>query len=165
MMQKFALLAQCHALTRFFRPAFAMLCAAICAVPAHAQSDKPAIVKPVQMAKVFQLPEARRLVVPVAKLMRVDEGVFELGIGKTIDLTDRKILLAVRLYGTRDTCCELTLNGGNAGRLEPGSRIDLKGLRSTAKFVEDKEICVLDVVDILLPKGAPGIATFRLHCI
>lgn len=161
MMLKFDLVAHGCLLARVFTGVLALMCA----VPAHAQSDRPGLTKPVQLAKVFQLPEARRLVVPIAKLMRVDEGVFELGIGKTIDLTDRKILLAIRLYGTRDTCCEITLNGGNAGRPEPGLRIDLKGLRSTASFVEDKEICVLDVVDIALPKGAPGIATFRLHCI
>ena len=124
---------------------------------ALAQADKP--------AGMMQVPQAKRFVVPVAQLMRVDEGVFELEIGKTIDLTDRKILLAIRPYGTRNACCELTLNGITASRPEAGLRINLKDLRSTATFVEDKEICVLDVVDIALPKGARGIATFRLHCI
>lgn len=131
--------------------------------PSVAQSDKPAVPKHVKLAKLLPVPEAKRYVVPVAKLMRVDEGVFELEIGKTIDLTDRKILLAVTYSGRRKECCRITINGSSVSWRSVGARIDLK--RQAAKFVEDKDVCYLDVIDMALPKGATGIATFRLHCI
>jgi hypothetical protein len=131
-----------------------------------AAGGKPAEFKTVKVAKRFPVPVAKSFVVPVAKLMRVDDGVFELEIGKTIDLTDRKILLAIVLTGgRRKECCKITVNGGRISWRSVGTRIDLKRERSTAAFVEDKDVCYLDIVDIALPKGAPGIATFRLHCV
>jgi len=47
--------------------------------------------------------EARRLVVPAGKLMRVDEGVFDLKIGRSIDLTNRRVLLSIQYR--RDKNC------------------------------------------------------------
>jgi len=151
-----------------------MICRLMCALVAvggisatsFAQSDKPAVLRQVKVAKLFPLPRAKRFVVPIAKLMRVDEGVFELEIGKTIDVTDRKILLSIRISsGHRKECCIITLNGERASWRAVGSRLDLKKERSTSKYVEDKDVCYIDVIDIARPKGAPGIATFRLHCI
>lgn len=151
-----------------------ILCRLICAfvfvgavaTASDAQSDKPAVLKEVKVAKPFPLPIAKRFVVQVAKLLRVDEGVFELEIGKAIDLTDRKILLSIRLSSShRKECCQITLNGERASWRAVGSRIDLKRERGTSKYVEDKDLCYIDVIDVARPKGARGIATFRLHCI
>ncbi len=119
-----------------------------------------------QFPKEFKtVAEGRKLVVPAAKLMRVDEGVFEIEIGKTIDLTDRKMLLAVTYRGQNKKCCEIMVSGERVRWRSVGSRINLKDLRSTKKSLEDKDVCYLDVIDFALPKGAPGIATFRLNCI
>ena len=108
--------------------------------------------------------EAEKLVVPAGKLMRVDEGVFDLQIGRTIDLTNRRILLAITYHGRDNECCDLTLNGRLVNLWQVGSRIDLKDYSTTKEFVEDKNRCFLDIVDIVDPKGAPGTVTFRLFC-
>lgn len=119
------------------------------------------VVKPAVLIPVSQ---AQKYLVPVAQLMRVDEGVFELEVGKTIDLTDRKILLGV--VKRSNECCIITLNGDTIKTHSfVGKRFNLKRERSSASFVKDKDVCVLDVVDVALPKGAPGIFTFRLHCL
>jgi len=115
-------------------------------------------------ATMTKVPEAEKLVVPAGKLMRVDEGVFDLKIGRTIDLTNRRMLLAITYRGREKECCDLILNGLRVSRWQVGSRIDLKEYRTTQEFVEDKNRCFLDVVDIVDPKGAPGMATFRLFC-
>ncbi len=122
-------------------------------------------------ATMVKVPEAEKLVVPAGKLMRVDEGVFDLKIGRTIDLTNRRMLLSIR-YGREQKCCRLTINGMTPQGNEVigdynwsiGSRIDLKEMESTEEFVQDKNRCFLDIVDIVDPKGAPGTATFRLFC-
>lgn len=140
---------------------------------AHAQSNEPAVLKPLATgkthtlatAKYLPVPEGEKLAVPTAKLMRVDEGVFELEFGKTIDLTDRKILLSIGYRGSRKECCILRINGKNMYFNGAGTRLDFKRERHIAPFVEDKSVCFLDVVDIALPRGTNGIATFRLHCI
>lgn len=120
---------------------------------------------PLKVATFLPVAKGERIVVPAAKLMRVDEGVFELEFGKTIDLTDRKILLSIGYRGRRKECCTLRINGRTMSFNGPGTRIDLKRERHTAGFVEDKSVCFLDIVDIALPRGTNGIATFRLHCI
>jgi len=122
-------------------------------------------------ATMAKVPEAEKLVVPAGKLMRVDEGVFDLKIGRTIDLTNRRMLLSIR-YGREQKCCRLTINGMTPQGGEVigdynwsiGSRIDLKVMESTEEFVQDKNRCFLDIVDIVDPTGAPGTATFRLFC-
>lgn len=96
---------------------------------------------------------------------------FEILVDGTIDLTDRRIFLSIRPYRDWATapkkCCNLLLNGQNTSLgIDPvGKRFDLKQLRETQQFVADKEQCFLDVVDVVKPKGAPWIATFRLHCL
>lgn len=120
---------------------------------------------PAQRATPTPLPRAETYVIPAAELLRVDEGVFEMPIGGTIDLTDRRIFLSIRVPRGYQQCCEIVLNGRQVmfGDVV-GQRFDLKRVNSTWKHVEDKEQCFLDVVDVVTPKGAPGIATFRLHC-
>ena len=103
-----------------------------------------------------------------AKLYRVDEGVFELHPGKSIDLTDRQVLLSfvskLQDYLLADGRFRLLLNGGSL-TVAVGQRIDLKRFGSTRKIFEDKDECFVDVVDFVVPKGAPATATFRLSCL
>jgi hypothetical protein len=120
-----------------------------------------------QRAKPSPLPRAEAYVLPVAELLRVDEGVFEVPVGGTIDLTDRRLFLSIRSYSSRRArCCNLYVNGEQViFQSSPvGARVDLKQVNKTKSFVEDKENCFLDVVDVVMPKGAPWIATFRLYC-
>jgi len=142
-----------------------LIAAAVLGAPAGAQGHKPAVLRQVPIGEVLHVPPARQYLVPAAQLMRVDEGVFELEIGKTIDLTDRKMLLSVTSRGSNKDCCTIAVNGSRVNWNGVGSRIDLKRESSTRQFVEDKDVCYLDVVDIALPKGAAGIATFRLYCV
>lgn len=102
-------------------------------------------------------------VVPAALLMRVDEGVFELEVGKSIDLTERKVLLNIS-FRRAGECCEIRING-QLVRWTVGGRIDLKRENSTQSYFSDRDQCFLDVVDLLIPKGTTAKATFRLHCI
>lgn len=99
-----------------------------------------------------------------AELYRVDDGVFQLKEGKTIDVTDRFLLLAFR-HGKK--CLEIVLNGRRSC-IEVGKRFDLKGKHAPfhlGELFQDKNQCFLDVVEIDAPKGADATATFRLHCI
>jgi hypothetical protein len=99
-----------------------------------------------------------------AELYRVEDGVFKLKEGKTIDITDKFLLLAFR-RGKK--CFEITLNGGH-DCIDIGKRIDLKIPYvpfSLGNIFEDRKQCFLDVVGIDAPKGANAEATFRLHCI
>ncbi|MCH9809419.1 MAG: hypothetical protein K0U74_16975 [Alphaproteobacteria bacterium] len=113
---------------------------------------------------------AKRLLVPVGELYRVDEGVFDLKFGQSIDLTNRRLLM--RLDYDKRRKWLLTINGMVPHGSEvvgstywrTGSRINLKLMESTESFVLDKDVCTLDVVDIATPKGAPATGTFRLFC-
>lgn len=99
-----------------------------------------------------------------AELYRVEDGVFQLREGKTIDLTDRFLLLAFRQGGK---CLEITLNGRRSC-IEVGKRFDLKWKHAPfhlGKLFQDKNRCFLDVAEISAPKGADATAIFRLHCI
>jgi hypothetical protein len=152
---------------RFLIPLFAVAVCIFHAGAAVAQSDRDVRIESGQ---------AKKLAVPAGKLMRVDEGVFTIKFGQTIDLTNRRILLTIK-YGRPSwdreslVCCQLALNGQILPEQEPadstrliGERIDLKRLESTSSYVEDKERCFVDVVDVVDRKGAPGTATFRLFC-
>jgi len=141
------------------------------ALLAAATTGTGAVANTAGTATMTEVPEAEKLVVPAGKLMRVDEGVFDLKIGRTIDLTNRRMLLSIR-YGRDKSSFHLTINGMTPQGNEVvgnynwsiGSRIDLKVMESTEEFVQDKNRCFLDIVDIVDPTGAPGTATFRLFC-
>lgn len=98
-----------------------------------------------------------------AELYRVEDGVFQLRDGQTVDVTDRFLLLAFRL-GKR--CPEIVLNGRKSC-IEVGDRFNLKAHVPfhLGKLFQDKNQCFLDVVKVDAPKGADAIAIFRLHCI
>ncbi len=99
-----------------------------------------------------------------AELYRIEDGVFQLREGKTIDLTDRFLLLA---FQQGKKCFEITLNGRRSC-IEVGNRFDLKRKHASFRLgdlFQDKNRCFLDVVEISAPKGADATAIFRLHCI
>ena len=91
-----------------------------------------------QGAKVKPVPRAETYVLPAAELPRVDEGVFEIPVDGTIDLTDRRIFLSIRSY--RDwpdaprKCCNLLLNVGGTIDLT-----DRKILLSVTSFTSGRE--------------------------
>jgi hypothetical protein len=119
-----------------------------------------------ERATLMPMPEAKKYLVPAAQLMRVDEGVFDVPVGGTIDLTDRKILLSVTSFtsGREKKCCTIMLNGDRITWRTVGHRFDLKQLSATRQSLYDKNQCFLDIVDVATPKGAPWLLTFRLHC-
>lgn len=106
------------------------------------------------------------------KLFRVNEGIFELIEGKVIDLTDRKILLSMPLEQYHPAIQErkeikIKINGNWNKTVKVGERIDILGGAHTYGFkdsVRNLRKCLLDVIDVLDPKGAPVQATFRLDC-
>jgi hypothetical protein len=103
-----------------------------------------------------------------AKLYRVEEGVFELRGGKSIDLTDRQVLLT--LMPPQDARANqpgrfLISLSGQRFMVTVGQRLDLKHYGTTRKVFADKDECYLDVIDFVAPKGAPATATFRINCL
>ena len=105
---------------------------------------------------------------PGAGLTRVDDGVFELRQGSSVDLTKHAILLTVKAEQA-DRNLERgqfsVLIAGQQQLVEAGRRIDLKRQRGLDKDLKSKSQCFVDVVSFVAPKGAPATATFRLSCI
>lgn len=113
-------------------------------------------------AQGVQVKSADAVLAPAAELYRIEDGVFALRPGMSVDLTDRAILLAFR--NVERGRAMLTI----AGRRESGitgTRWNLKQERQTRDAVADKSECFLDLTTLVAPKGAPPTATFRLRCI
>ena len=103
-----------------------------------------------------------------ALLHRVDSGVFQVQMGKSMDLTENKVLLTFRRFNNttraqRDKNIIIYLNG-DAESVLPGDRIDLLKHKDTKTALEGYALCFLDYVSLITPKGVPATATFRLHC-
>jgi len=102
-----------------------------------------------------------------AELQMVTKGVFAMDVGKSIDLTDRGILLRLievgQTAGEPASSIQLSINGWRDAA-SIGHRYNLKKNRATGEFVKDTDTCVLDVVDASWPKGGTASATFRLMC-
>lgn len=106
---------------------------------------------------------------PTATLYRVDEGLFDLKVGQSIDLTDRKILLHFNggWNQSRENLEQKYISLSISGRtdaIRPGNRWNLKNIYELQKTLNDKDQCFLDLIDVLVPKGAQAIATFRFSC-
>lgn len=127
-------------------------------------------------AMAQQLDNAARLVPsPSAKLLIATEGIFELTLGKSIDVTDKKILLSFpRNFRNEARDFEsgkayLTINGKPADNpaaseccpIPIGSRIDLKRF---SEKLRDRDECILDLVELNTPKGGLPTVTLRLFC-
>ncbi len=107
--------------------------------------------------------------VPAAKLEVVTgDGLFELRQGRSLDLTKNQWLLHFPQDNRRENmeAGRISLKISGVGYdLRVGDRIDLKTFHVTMKDVKDRDKCYLDLVDVLVPKGAPAVATFRFHCL
>jgi len=113
---------------------------------------------------------------PTATLYRVDEGIFDIREGQTLDLTDRKILMAFRVISNayeRESFVErkqVRIYFSGAGRtldntFNQGQRLDLKNNTNYyPKLFADKAECYLDLIDTAAPKGGTLVATFRFVC-
>jgi hypothetical protein len=105
---------------------------------------------------------------PGEGLDRVDEGVFQLRQGKSVDLTKHAILLSLRAeQAERDTEKSqfYILIAGDSKRVKVGDRVDLRRVRRLERDLKSKDQCYLDIVDFVAPRGAPATATFRINCI
>lgn len=119
-------------------------------------------------AKLVPLKNADLHKVAEALLHRVEKGVFQVQAGKSMDMTERKILLTFRgLYGNKRKAEEkkiiITING-DTEIVMPGKRIDLLKHKVASKSLEGYSECFVDYVGLITPKGVPAKATFRLHC-
>jgi hypothetical protein len=119
-------------------------------------------------AKLIPLKNADLHKVAEALLHRVESGVFQVQAGKSMDMTERKILLTFRgLYGHKRNAEEkkilITING-DTEIVMPGKRIDLLKHKVASKSLEGYSECFVDYVGLLTPKGVSAKATFRLHC-
>jgi hypothetical protein len=110
---------------------------------------------------------------PVAPgaLMMVKEGVFELRHGKSIDITDRKILLTFPVNQSVDRETGELRGGrfmlminGDSQYAQGGTRFDLRSMQATKRFVEDFDVCLLDVVELIQAKGSAPRAVMRVNC-
>lgn len=126
-----------------------------------AGDQTPAKLIPVENALIKKVAEAL--------LHRVEGGVFQLQAGKSMDLTENKVLLTFRnIYNTTsrglaEQKIVISLNG-DTDLVVPGDRVDLLKNKASAKSLEGFTMCFLDYVSLLTPKGVPATATFRLHC-
>ena len=109
---------------------------------------------------------------PTAQLYRVDEGLFDIRLGDVLDLTDNKILMAFPVdRNSREAMVEnksikIKINNISFG-FTPGQRLNFKGsgyANYIDKYFKDYSECFIDLIGVTVPKGAPAIATFRLHC-
>jgi hypothetical protein len=63
----------------------------------------------------------------------------------------------------RDGRFHISINGDQEG-VQAGTRIDLKKFRATQSFVDDTDVCVLDIVELVQAKGAAARAVMRINC-
>ncbi|MEM7775637.1 MAG: hypothetical protein AAF732_08515 [Pseudomonadota bacterium] len=113
-----------------------------------------------------EVKSADAVLVPAAKLYRIDDGVFALRPGMSVDLTNRQILLTFdpSPRSAREIDFAILVSGRTM-RVRAGTRVDFKRLRATEEFVKDKARCFLDVISYIKPRGAAPKATFRVSCI
>ena len=124
------------------------------------------------MAKLKVVPEAKLENAGDAKLIKVKEallhravaGVFQLDQGKSMDLTEQKVLLSFRrVYDVDRKAITISING-RSDTIDLGKRIDFLKHNETKQFMEGYTSCFLDYTGLITPKGVPPKATFRVHC-
>lgn len=118
-----------------------------------------------------QQPSASRPAVPMfslsdnAQFLRVDEGIFEIQVGRTIDLTDKKLTFMISRIENIDQPAHSIVSfriGGDSYSLEMGGRFDIR--RHREKDLREYKFCYLDLIRVTEARGAPPSATFRLEC-
>lgn len=132
--------------------------------PAERHKVAAAILTPLPPAVLTAQAPATLTAQPSATLYRVDEGLFDLSWGKSIDLTDRRVLLTFDTSTSERNLeqgqIQLKLSGGNKAFHTRGSRIDLKPHGD----LSDKDDCYVDLLDFVTPRDGDPVATFRLYC-
>ena len=122
-----------------------------------------------QTAKTEPAPQATLEPAPRAKLEVVTgQGLFDLRIGKSVDLTKNQWLLTFVNNQFPDSLQQGQINISVAGQhytLAVGDRLDLKQFRATEQDARDKDKCYVDLIEVVAPKGAPATATFRFYCL
>lgn len=112
---------------------------------------------------------ARTEPAPAAKLEVVTgQGLFELRLGKSVDLTKNQWLLSFVGDNRPESLADGRANIKIAGAgwwMRTGDRLNLKTFNTTQKDAKDKDQCYLDLIEVVAPKGAPAVATFRFHCL
>ncbi|MEO1693865.1 MAG: hypothetical protein AAFR55_01340 [Pseudomonadota bacterium] len=110
------------------------------------------------------VPAAQATGVAPAPHYRVDEGVFGMRPGQSIDLTDRQILLTFVGVNQRANGLTIRLNGARRTAYV-GERIDFLKDRRMRDIVQGMGRCYLDVLNLRTARGAPPTASFRINCI
>lgn len=107
--------------------------------------------------------------VPQAKLEVVTgQGLFELRLGKSVDLTKNQWLLTFVTSQHPESLQQGRINisvAGSSYSMTVGNRLDFKSFGATRNDTKDKDKCYLDLIEVVAPKGAPATATFRFHCL
>lgn len=100
-----------------------------------------------------------------ARLMRIDEGIFELQVGRTVDLTDKKIMIMIEAIQNAEDPARARVvirYPGNTVGFEIGRRWNLKNTFSDT--LREYRECFIDIVRVVAPRGAPASATLRMEC-
>ena len=106
---------------------------------------------------------ASQVAVAPARLMAIiGDGVFEMRPGKSLDLTKSQILMTFVREWNEEVFLKIA---GTEHRMKVGDRLDLKHFGATTHQLQARDSCFLDLVEVVLPKGAPANATFRFSCI
>lgn len=125
-------------------------------------------VVPKGQAKLVPVENAILHQVKAALLNRVEAGVFQLQMGKSMDLTEHKVLLTFRsFYGSKRSKVDkkiVIMVNGKTEYVLPGDRLNLLRHKASSASLEGYSECFLDYVELMTPKGVPATATFRLHC-
>lgn len=118
-----------------------------------------------------QQPSASKPAIPMfsasdnAQFVRVDEGIFEIQVGRTIDLTDKKLIFMLSRITDIETPssarAQMTIAGNNFS-LGLAERLNLKNAFSND--LRDYRNCWMDLIRVTDARGAPPSATFRMEC-
>lgn len=115
-------------------------------------------------AKLKNAGDAKLIKVKEALLHRAVAGVFQLDQGKSMDLTEQKILLSFReVYNDKTKRLLISING-RSDTINLGERINFLKHSETKQYMEGYTSCFLDYTGLITPKGVPAKATFRVHC-
>lgn len=99
-----------------------------------------------------------------ANLVRIDSGIFEIQVGRTIDITDEKLIFMITSVQGFDDPANIRVNfifGGRQDHINMGKRVNLKSMSDDLKKFKR---CNIDLVKAEEVRGAPASATFRLDC-
>lgn len=123
-----------------------------------------------QTAKISKTTGATVIPVDPSTLYRVDEGVFQLREGQSVDLTDKRLMFTFGIQKCRDgKPCAWCRFRWRAFDCQASDHFDFKSGRQyhyqTRKMFAETSECFLDIVSITIVRGAPATGVFRLFCL